>query len=251
MPFMNLLNSFARLTLSNGLILHHWRLIRISCVGSFHGLVSLHILLRQVDNADIFPFYTYSYLIPVIDSFAYGLLIFIYTQVEEAAIAALKRALSALNIHLASNTYLVGHTVTLADIIMTCNLTLGFSRIMTKNFTSEFPHVERYFWTMVNIPTFHKILGEIKQAESIPPVQSAKKPAPSKSKPDEPKKEAKKEPAKPREEASPEEEAPKPKPKNPLDFLPPSKMILDDWKRLYSNTKTNFREVAIKGILYS
>uniref|UniRef100_A0A7N2L1V6 EF-1-gamma C-terminal domain-containing protein n=1 Tax=Quercus lobata TaxID=97700 RepID=A0A7N2L1V6_QUELO len=24
-------------------------------------------------------------------------------------------------------------------------------------------------------------------------------------------------------------------------------MILDDWKRLYSNTKTNFREVAIKG----
>ncbi|MFS7919816.1 putative elongation factor 1B gamma, elongation factor EF1B gamma domain superfamily [Helianthus anomalus] len=24
-------------------------------------------------------------------------------------------------------------------------------------------------------------------------------------------------------------------------------MILDDWKRLYSNTKTNFREAAIKG----
>ncbi|MCI49783.1 elongation factor 1-gamma 3, partial [Trifolium medium] len=42
--------------------------------------------------------------------------------------------------------------------------------------------------------------------------------------------------------------APKPKPKNPLDLLPPSKMVLDDWKRLYSNTKTNFREVAIKGI---
>ncbi|PRQ20602.1 Elongation factor 1-gamma [Rosa chinensis] len=24
-------------------------------------------------------------------------------------------------------------------------------------------------------------------------------------------------------------------------------MILDEWKRLYSNTKTNFREVAVKG----
>ena len=35
-----------------------------------------------------------------------------------------------------------------------------------------------------------------------------------------------------------EEEAPKPEPKNPLDLLPPSKMIVDDWKRLYSNTKT-------------
>ncbi|KAJ4713755.1 elongation factor 1-gamma-like [Melia azedarach] len=171
---------------------------------------------------------------------------------EEAAISALKRALAALNMHLAYNTYLVGHSVTLADIVMTCNLTLGFSRIMTKSFTSEFPHVERYFWTMVNIPNFRKILGEIKQAESVPPVPSAKKPAqpkePAKPKAqNEPKKEAKKETAKPKVEEAGEEEAPKPKPKNPLDLLPPSKMILDDWKRLYSNTKTNFREVAIKG----
>ena len=34
-------------------------------------------------------------------------------------------------------------------------------------------------------------------------------------------------------EAAEEEEAPKPKPKNPLDLLPPSKMVLDDWKRLF------------------
>lgn len=173
-------------------------------------------------------------------------------QAEEAAIASLKRALAALNTHLAFNTYLVGHSVTLADIIMTCNLTLGFSRLLTKSFTSEFPHVERYFWTMVNIPNFRKILGEIKQAESVPPVQSAKKPTQSKepAKPKaqaEPKKEAAKETAKPKVEEAGEEEAPKPKPKNPLDLLPPSKMILDEWKRLYSNTKTNFREVAIKG----
>ncbi|XP_022869163.1 elongation factor 1-gamma-like [Olea europaea var. sylvestris] len=170
---------------------------------------------------------------------------------EEAAIAALKRALGALNTHLTSNTYLVGHGITLADIIMTCNLSVGFKVIMTKSFTSEFPHVERYFWTMVNQPKFHKILGDLKQAESVPPVAS-KKPAETKesAKPkpkEEPKKEAKKEEVKPKEVAAEEEEAPKPKPKNPLDLLPPSKMILDEWKRLYSNTKTNFREVAIKG----
>ncbi|XP_059452361.1 elongation factor 1-gamma-like [Corylus avellana] len=172
---------------------------------------------------------------------------------EEAAIAGLKRALDALNTHLASNTYLVGHSVTLADIIMICNLVLGFNRILTKSFTSEFPHVERYFWTMVNQPNFRKIVGEVKQTESVPPVQSAKKPSqpkePAKPKSkDEPKKEVKKESAPSRaEEAVEEEEAPKPKAKNPLDLLPPSKMILDEWKRLYSNTKTNFREVAIKG----
>ncbi|KAK9929875.1 hypothetical protein M0R45_026948 [Rubus argutus] len=171
---------------------------------------------------------------------------------EEAAISSLKRALTALNTHLASNTYLVGHSVTLADIIMICNLTLGFSRLLTKNFTSEFPHVERYFWTLVNQPNFCKILGEVKQAESVLAVQSAKKPSQPKepAKPkvkDEPKKEAKKEVKKEPAESAEEEEAPKPKAKNPLDLLPPSKMILDDWKRLYSNTKTNFREVAVKG----
>lgn len=123
---------------------------------------------------------------------------------------------------------------------------------MTKAFTSEFPHVERYFWTVVNQPKFAKVIGEVKQAEAIPPVPTAKKPAQpkeaAKQKKEEPKKETKKETVKPKDEpAEEEEEAPKPKPKNPLDLLPPSKMILDEWKRLYSNTKTNFREVAIKG----
>ncbi|KAH0454967.1 hypothetical protein IEQ34_016891 [Dendrobium chrysotoxum] len=175
-------------------------------------------------------------------------------QVEELAIASLKRGLEALSIHLAKNTYLVGHSVTLADIILGCNLYFGFTRIMTKSFTSEFPHVERYFWTIVNQPNFRKIIGEVKQAESVPPIASKKPAQPKESaKPKEAKKEAKKEvkkeepKPKAEEPAEEEEEAPKPKPKNPLDLLPPSKMILDEWKRLYSNTKTNFREVAIKG----
>ncbi|CAN4119684.1 unnamed protein product [Withania somnifera] len=165
---------------------------------------------------------------------------------EELAVAALKRALDALNTHLASNTYLVGHSITLADIIMGCNLSIGFRMIMTKSFTKEFPHVERYFWTLVNQPNFCKILGEVKQAESIPAPQSKKLEQPKiPEKPqakEEPKKEVKEEPNPVEEEA-----APKPKAKNPLDLLPPSTMILDDWKRLYSNTKTNFREVAVKG----
>lgn len=172
-------------------------------------------------------------------------------KVEETVISALERALGALNSHLMANTYLVGHSVTLADIIMTCNLYLGYSRLMTKAFTAKFPHVERYFWTMVNQPNFRKILGEVKQTESVWPIQSSKKPVQPKdsSKPKEATKEEKKQPAKPKPEepAEEEEEAPKPKLKNPLDLLPPSKMVLDEWKRLYSNTKTNFREVALRG----
>lgn len=165
---------------------------------------------------------------------------------EEAYVAALKRALGALNTHLASNTYLVGNSVTLADIVISCNLYLGFTQIMTKSFTSEFPHVERYFWTMVNQPNIKKVMGDVKQAESVPPVQK-KNAAPKEKKLKEVKKEDPKPKPKPVEKVEEEEEAPKPKPKNPLDLLPPSKMILDEWKKLYSNTKTNFREVAITG----
>ncbi|XP_076958068.1 elongation factor 1-gamma 2-like isoform X2 [Bidens hawaiensis] len=165
---------------------------------------------------------------------------------EENSIAGLKRGFDALNKYLASHTFLVGDGVTLADIITTCILVMPFQYV-PKSFTSEYPHVERYFWTLVNQPNFSKVIGEVKQAESIIPIASAKKPEAAKPKA-EPKKEVKKEEApKPAVQATEEEEAPKPKAKNPLDLLPPSKMVLDDWKRLYSNTKSNFREVAIKG----
>ncbi|KAL1542791.1 elongation factor 1-gamma 2-like [Salvia divinorum] len=166
---------------------------------------------------------------------------------EEAAIASLKRGLEALNSHLASNTYLVGHSVTLADVITVCNLMYGIKSILIKSFTSEFPHVERYFWTLVNQPNFKKVLGDIEQAKSVPPVSTQKHGHPKEAAKPKPKEEAKKEAKKEEPKAVEEEEAPKAKAKNPLDLLPPSKMVLDDWKRLYSNTKTNFREVAIKG----
>ncbi|XP_022929411.1 elongation factor 1-gamma [Cucurbita moschata] len=172
--------------------------------------------------------------------FGYGVY---HPAVEEAANAALKRSFAALNSYLASNTFLVGHSVTLADIILTCNLYLGFTYILTKSFTSEFPHVERYFWTLVNQPNFQKIIGEVKQTDAIPPVKTPEEAAAAAK----PKPEPKKQEEKPKAAPAAEEEAPKPKAKNPLDLLPPSKMILDEWKRLYSNTKTNFREVAIKG----
>ena len=49
--------------------------------------------------------------------------------------------------------------------------------------------------------------------------------------------------------AGDDEPKPAPKPKNPLDLLPPSKMILDSWKRLYSNTpSSSFRDICIKGL---
>eukprot|EP00243_Klebsormidium_subtile_P004216 TRINITY_DN18033_c0_g1_i1.p1 TRINITY_DN18033_c0_g1~~TRINITY_DN18033_c0_g1_i1.p1 ORF type:complete len:419 (+),score=154.60 TRINITY_DN18033_c0_g1_i1:161-1417(+) len=155
--------------------------------------------------------------------------------------------LKTLNNYLASHTYLVGNKVTVADIIVACNLLGGIQNVLTAGFLKPFPHVTRYFWTQVNQPEFKKVIGEVTQAAKEMPV--SEKPAAA------PKAEKKKEEPKPKKEAAPapaadEEDEPKPapKPKNPLDLLPPSPMVMDDWKRLYSNTKAkDFREVAIKG----
>ena len=47
----------------------------------------------------------------------------------------------------------------------------------------------------------------------------------------------------------PEEDKPAPKPKDPLAALPPSKMVMDAWKRLYSNAPAGqFKEVAVEGL---
>jgi len=50
-------------------------------------------------------------------------------QKEAGAIAALKTALSVLEQHLSSHTYLVGHHVTLADIITWSNLVIPFKQV--------------------------------------------------------------------------------------------------------------------------
>ncbi|KAG0602028.1 hypothetical protein M758_11G156000 [Ceratodon purpureus] len=190
-------------------------------------------------------------------------------EVEGVAISNLKRALTALNTYLASHTYLVGESVTLADIIMICNLVNPFHVALTKEFTAEFPHVERYFWTLVNQANFKKVVGEIVQAAKPlgpPPAKghhhnhtpaavekeakSAPKTAAKESTP-----KPKKEKAAPAPKPAPapesvdddEEAAPVKKAKNSLDLLPPSPMVLDNWKRLYSNTKAKDFHLAISG----
>eukprot|EP00270_Netrium_digitus_P006149 TRINITY_DN183_c0_g1_i2.p1 TRINITY_DN183_c0_g1~~TRINITY_DN183_c0_g1_i2.p1 ORF type:complete len:445 (-),score=167.06 TRINITY_DN183_c0_g1_i2:397-1731(-) len=197
-------------------------------------------------------------------------------EVEVAAIATSKRGLAALNGHLAGHTYLVGDTVTLADIVAACSLYNAIRGLLSEEFMKEYPHVQRYFFTLANHPHFKKYFGDVKQCAAVPtevlkPSQvlnppaavPAAKAAPAKEKPAAPvaekkpkekaaapeKKPEEPKPAAPAPAADDEEEAEKkPKAKNPLDLLPPSPMVLDAWKRLYSNTKAkDFREVAIKG----
>lgn len=158
----------------------------------------------------------------------------------------------------------MGHSVTLADIVAVSNLFHGFTRLYDAEFRKDFSHVVRWFLTCVNQPQFRKVLGNVELC-STPLTMDASKvaaaPKAGEKKAAEPKAAARKAEKKPSEKkaaatekkaapaekkAAAAEKKPEPAPtaaateekkaKNPLDLLPPSKMVMDAWKRLYSNT---------------
>jgi elongation factor 1-gamma len=105
-------------------------------------------------------------------------------------------------------------------------------------FRSAFKNVTRWFVTCVNQPHFKAVLGEIALCEKMQVAKKAEKKV-------EKKVEKKAKVAKPAKEEAEEMDATdlalaeeKPKEKNPLDLLPKSPLVLDAWKRFYSNNET-------------
>lgn len=146
--------------------------------------------------------------------------------VDEAAKAAVA-ALSVLEKHLTENTYLVGERITLADIFAAALLTRAFATVLDKKYRSENPAVTRWYTTVVNQDSF-KAVHEAKFAEECIKYTP-------------PKKEEKPKAAAPAAEEKPAAEAPKPK--HPLEALGKPTLVIDEWKREYSNNDT--REVAL------
>lgn len=154
---------------------------------------------------------------------------------------AFEELLAKLKIYdqmLLPRTFLVGESITLADILLTCTLERVFSKLLDAPKRKELVNLTRWFVTMINQPQVKAVMGEVKladkmidPAEEAAKVQSASKPAPA--------------PASsstttttPAQDEEDEEEAPKPKAeKNAMDLLPPSKFNLEEWKRFYSNCK--------------
>lgn len=164
--------------------------------------------------------------------------------VTEKAKADITAVLTMLNQHLASRTFLVGEAVTLADIVVFASLLDLFKLVVDREFRKAFGHVVRWFTTVAEQPHVRAVVGLAALAETaaqpVAPAKgaqqekAAKPKAEPKPKPEaKPKKEApKKEEPKP---AATEDAEPKKKAPNPLDLLPPPKIDMDTWKRLYSN----------------
>ncbi|KAI9023570.1 hypothetical protein CLU79DRAFT_749153 [Phycomyces nitens] len=151
----------------------------------------------------------------------------------DAAQDKVKRTLGALDKILLTKTYLVGEEITFADISVVCALVHLFTLILDQPLRNEYKNVTRYFRTLVGQKHFkaHLVHSPKKEKKEV--------------KKEEPKKEAKKEKKKEEPKVDDEDDTPKPAPKvkSPLDLLPPSKFVMDEWKRMYSNNKT---DVAMK-----
>lgn len=149
---------------------------------------------------------------------------------QKSASEQLVHLLGVLNNILADKTFLVGERMTVADVVVVCDLIMAFKLYLTEADRKQFRNVTRYFKTMVNQKAFQAVTGPVVLCtERI-------KLAPSAKKEKKPKAEKKETPKK--KEAAPVEEEPKPKPKSKTELLPPTTMPIDNWKRFYSNNDT-------------
>jgi elongation factor 1-gamma len=167
----------------------------------------------------------------------------------------IRKVLEILNNHLADKTYLVGERISLGDIAVATSLHRLYEKVLDPAFRKGFVNTNRWFTTIVNQPHFLSVAGQTTLATKMEAAPKGDLPAEETAKPAEktekPKEQKPKQPEKPKQEQKPKEvdegeddDAPyESKKKSLLDSLPPSKLVLDDWKRTYSNEDT--RGVAL------
>ncbi|KAK8814541.1 hypothetical protein WA556_006581 [Blastocystis sp. ATCC 50177/Nand II] len=135
--------------------------------------------------------------------------------------------LDTLDEWLVNHTFLVGERITLADISMACQLLYPMEFLVDPYQRTSFHSVMRWFLTCVNQPQFKVVMGQVQLCQTpLKPVPYVEKKAPKEKK-----------------EEKPVEETPKKPAKNPLELLPPTTLDLDNWKRVYSNTHSDFYSV--------
>ncbi|XP_049849336.1 elongation factor 1-gamma-A-like isoform X2 [Schistocerca gregaria] len=144
-------------------------------------------------------------------------------EATETAKKNVADALNVLNKHLAKKTYIVGESVSLADIVIACTLHIPYQKVFSPDYRKPFGNVTRWFKTIINQPKFLSVVPApfsmcTEMAVAAP--QAAPQAAP-KSEP----------------EPKPSANGASPAKKNPLDLLAPTSFDLEEWKRVFSNNR--------------
>lgn len=158
-------------------------------------------------------------------------------NLEEKVWKNLHRSFTTLDTYLKKNTFVVGHRVTLADLTLAANLQWAYVTGIGAEFRGQYANVARYFETVCHQPQVLNVFGGVEflteNVKFVPPKKEEKPKAA-------PKAAEKPKAAKKEKEADEEDDTPAP-PKaapHPCASLPPSKFVLDEAKRQYSNLDT-------------
>ncbi|CCG83345.1 Elongation factor 1-gamma [Taphrina deformans PYCC 5710] len=163
---------------------------------------------------------------------------------EDAEKSFNTKVASYLESVLKTKTFLVGHRVTLADLVVAAHLSRGFEFVLGSEWRSQYPNITRYFETVVNQHIYKGVAGDAKLCEE--PVKYTPPKKEEKPKADKPKAEKAPKKAAKKEDDDEEDEPLVPvekKAAHPLAALPNGSLVMDEWKRQYSNEET--REVAL------
>merc|ERR1712002_278227 len=179
-------------------------------------------------------------------------------QNTEKAREDVKKALTVMNDHLKTKTFLVGERISQADISVACTLVMLYQHVMDASFRGAFANVNRWFNTCVNQAQFKKVLGDVKMCTKMAQFDAKKyNEIFGKGKKDAaPKKQEKKAQAKGAGDSKPKivtaaeaaAAAPAPKKVDPWADAPEATMDMDAWKRCSStSTSTSPRRTTLSG----
>merc|ERR1712029_911464 len=151
----------------------------------------------------------------------------------------------AQNKALLTKTYLVGERITLADVCVAYAMKMLFENVLEPGFRKPYGNTVRWYTTIMNQPAVVGVSGTPKLAEKMAqfdPKKFAEMQGAGGDKKDNKKADKKKEPKKkeekPKQEKKeePKDEVPaEPKAKDPFAALPPGTMVMDEWKKMFSN----------------
>ncbi|KRZ06281.1 Elongation factor 1-gamma [Trichinella zimbabwensis] len=100
-----------------------------------------------------------SWVIPCLSAYPYK-----STYVAEAKEETLQ-AMQWLNTQLLLKTFLVGERLSLADIIMACDVLPAYQHVFDERIRKRFANVTRWFLTIINQPFFKKAIGDVPLCE--------------------------------------------------------------------------------------
>ena len=139
----------------------------------------------QTAQVDQWNAWTQTHLIPALIPVIYSVFghAIVKSEVFAEALKKLKAATKVLDNHLSSRSYLVGDSVTAADITAGMTLVMAYQTVFDSGFRKGFPHVTEWFEKISSLPNVVRRCGYIKMADkpmkafdpSAKPVEAPKK----------------------------------------------------------------------------